>query len=231
MACQHFAGYEFDSTTAELRRAGEIVPLHPDAARVLTQLLTHPGEIVTADDAGLSKQKFESAIKRLQSALGGDCIETIPDTGTRLIAPLARSGLPRLQIVLRTAMLLVCITTMIITARMLWQGNPDPVRIAVLEPAHDQSPAMDSVASTLSAELVKDFNSTLPGRVSASASAPQAQYEVRTEVHRNTVDALLIRSSDHSQIAAWRHDFPAGLPPSDKLAREIVRQFGSYLLR
>jgi TolB-like protein/DNA-binding winged helix-turn-helix (wHTH) protein/Tfp pilus assembly protein PilF len=99
-----FDAFEFELTTLELRRQGRRVRLAPQPARVLTALVTRPGELVTREELKPAvwtegtfvefDQGLTFCIKRLRAALMDDArdprfIETIPKRGYRFIAPVS----------------------------------------------------------------------------------------------------------------------------------------------
>ena len=96
-----FGEFELDVRTGELRRAGSVLRLQPQPAKVLTILVSRAGEIVTRDE--LSQQVWGSdtyvdfehglnfAIRQIRSALQDNAessryLETIPKRGYRFIA-------------------------------------------------------------------------------------------------------------------------------------------------
>jgi len=99
-----FGEFELDRSTGELRRGGQRVALQDLPFRVLEQLVTHPGEVVSREaliahlwpgqtfidtDVGLN-----TAVRKLRAVLGDDSdspcyIETLPRRGYRLLVPVA----------------------------------------------------------------------------------------------------------------------------------------------
>jgi DNA-binding winged helix-turn-helix (wHTH) protein len=97
-----FGAFTLDARSGELRRDGNVVPLPPQPARLLTALARRPGELVTREelrhevwndgtfvdfDRGLN-----FCVLQVRTALGDDAkkpafIETVPKRGYRFIAP------------------------------------------------------------------------------------------------------------------------------------------------
>jgi DNA-binding winged helix-turn-helix (wHTH) protein/TolB-like protein len=103
---RRFGLFEFDVRTGELRREGQLVKLSPQPAKVLTLLLSQPGEVVLRDD--LRKKlwgdetfvDFERGLNfcvlQVRTALGDSSdnprfVQTVPRRGYRFIAPVADS--------------------------------------------------------------------------------------------------------------------------------------------
>jgi len=104
-----FGEFELDLATGELRRDGQRVALQDLPFRVLAQLVTHPGEVVSREaliaqlwpgqtfidtDVGLN-----TAVRKLRAVLGDDSdapryIETLPRRGYRLLVPVAVAAEP-----------------------------------------------------------------------------------------------------------------------------------------
>jgi DNA-binding winged helix-turn-helix (wHTH) protein/Tfp pilus assembly protein PilF len=97
-----FGLHELDAHALELRRAGTVVHIQPQALRVLVALLERPGEVVPrdrmrrllwGDDTFVSfDRSLNFCMSRLRRALGDDArhprfVETIPGQGYRFIAP------------------------------------------------------------------------------------------------------------------------------------------------
>jgi TolB-like protein/DNA-binding winged helix-turn-helix (wHTH) protein/Tfp pilus assembly protein PilF len=99
-----FGEFELDLASGELRRGGQRLALQDLPFRVLGQLVTHPGEVVSREaltahlwpgqtfidtDVGLN-----TAVRKLRAVLGDDSdapryIETLPRRGYRLLVPVA----------------------------------------------------------------------------------------------------------------------------------------------
>src|SRR6185503_14710479 len=75
-----FGVFEFDEATPELRKSGRVVALRPQPLRILGQLLTRPGEVISreelkqalwSDDTFVDfDQGLNHAIRELRAALG-----------------------------------------------------------------------------------------------------------------------------------------------------------------
>ncbi len=96
-----FGPFEFDATTRELRRDGEIVKLQSQPAQVLAVLIEHSGEVVTrdalrqaiwGDDTFVDFDKgLNFAIAQVRTALGDSAdaptyIRTFPKRGYQFVA-------------------------------------------------------------------------------------------------------------------------------------------------
>jgi DNA-binding winged helix-turn-helix (wHTH) protein/TolB-like protein len=102
-----FGPYEFQPDTGELRRAGRVVRLEPQPARVLALLLARPGELVTreeirrelwGDDVHVEVDRgIAYALNQVRTALGDSAseprwVETLPRRGYRFVAPVDGEG-------------------------------------------------------------------------------------------------------------------------------------------
>jgi Tol biopolymer transport system component/DNA-binding winged helix-turn-helix (wHTH) protein len=100
-----FGVYELDAQSGELRRAGTLIKLRDQPARILLLLLEHAGRMVTreqlrerlwpSDTFVDFDHSLNSAVMKLREALGDSAdkplyIETIPRKGYRFIAPVSR---------------------------------------------------------------------------------------------------------------------------------------------
>src|SRR5919108_3951136 len=101
----HFGAFDLDLNTGELHKLGHAVHLRPQAAKVLTVLAAHGGEIVTREQLSQEvwgKETFVDferglnlCIREVRAALSDDAetpryIETLPKRGYRFIAPIER---------------------------------------------------------------------------------------------------------------------------------------------
>src|SRR5262245_22263316 len=93
-----FDQFEFDTRTGELRKNEQKIRLQDQPAKLLTLLVTHPGELITRVDIQKSlwnddefvefEHAINTAIKKVREALGDDpaaprLIETLPRKGYR----------------------------------------------------------------------------------------------------------------------------------------------------
>ena len=107
-----FGVFEVDAQREELRRAGVPQRLRDQSFRILHELLTHAGELVTREDLRKAlwpadtyvdfDHSLNSAVMRLREALDDTAdkplyIETIPKRGYRFVAPLALVADPALR--------------------------------------------------------------------------------------------------------------------------------------
>jgi TolB-like protein/DNA-binding winged helix-turn-helix (wHTH) protein/Flp pilus assembly protein TadD len=98
-----FDCFEFDLSSGELRREGTPLKLQPQPAKVLSLLVSRPGEVITraelAEEVWGSEtfvdfeQGLNFAIRQIRTVLGDDAdqprfLETVPKRGYRFIAPL-----------------------------------------------------------------------------------------------------------------------------------------------
>jgi DNA-binding winged helix-turn-helix (wHTH) protein/tetratricopeptide (TPR) repeat protein len=101
-AVLRFASFELDPKSGELRKEGDLVPLRPQASRVLAVLATRSGEMVTRDEIRHEiwsedtfvdfDQSLNFCIRQIRDALGDDAsapqyIETLPRRGYRFLVP------------------------------------------------------------------------------------------------------------------------------------------------
>ena len=103
-----FGPYELDPRTAELRRAGEPVPLQLQPARILQLLVERAGELVSREEIRARvwpdrvvdyEQGLNYAIRQIRSALGDDAdapvyVETLPRRGYRFAVRVERISEP-----------------------------------------------------------------------------------------------------------------------------------------
>jgi DNA-binding winged helix-turn-helix (wHTH) protein/TolB-like protein len=97
--------FEFDARSLELWKEGRLLRLRPQAARLLGELLEHPGEVVLREDIRQAlwpgdtfvdfEQGVNHCVTQLRAALGDTAesprfIQTLPRRGYRFIAPVAR---------------------------------------------------------------------------------------------------------------------------------------------
>lgn len=98
-----FGEFEFDTASSELRKSGRMVPLRPQACRVLAVLAGRAGELVTRDnlrDEIWGRDRFVDfehglnlCIRQIRAALGDDAdapryVQTLPRRGYRFVAAL-----------------------------------------------------------------------------------------------------------------------------------------------
>jgi DNA-binding winged helix-turn-helix (wHTH) protein len=99
-----FGAFELDVRSGELRKSGVRVALQEQPFKILTRLLTRPGDLVTREQLRQElwpsetfvdfEHGLNAAIKRLRDALGDSAesprfIETVPRRGYRFIASVA----------------------------------------------------------------------------------------------------------------------------------------------
>jgi DNA-binding winged helix-turn-helix (wHTH) protein len=151
-------GAEFDSTTGEIRRAGHVVRLEPQPARVLAALAARAGELVTHDEVRravwgeTTHVKIHDAlhycIRQIRAALGDGgrqprYIETIPRRGYRMraeaIAPAARPSRVSASVPRRWA-LRVALAALVATSVVAWDRGPNnhhQIAVKVVKTLHD----------------------------------------------------------------------------------------------
>jgi TolB-like protein/Tfp pilus assembly protein PilF len=103
----HFGDFEFDDQTFQLRRAGVLLRLQQQPARVLAFLLSHRGSLVTREQIRLAiwgedtfvdfEQGLNFCIRQIRLALNDQAekplyIETLPRLGYRFVAPIEKPG-------------------------------------------------------------------------------------------------------------------------------------------
>ena len=104
-----FGAFELDLESGELRKAGALIHLPPQPAKVLALLASHPGQIITREEIRQQiwgtetfiafDQGLNHCIKQIRTALGDDAeaaryIQTLPRRGYRFIAPVERAPEP-----------------------------------------------------------------------------------------------------------------------------------------
>ena len=186
-----FGVFEFDSATGELWRAGRVVRLAPQPARLLAALTARPGELVSRDelraalwsdgtyadfDAGIA-----TCVNQIRAALGDEAanprfVETLPRRGYRFIAPLrsaAEGGAvtpadpPNRR---RGSLVVAAVATglllAIVAAWTAVKGPPGMPRVAVLpiETAADQ-PGLAAPAALFTETLTGDLSRASRERV------------------------------------------------------------------
>jgi DNA-binding winged helix-turn-helix (wHTH) protein len=100
-----FGRFEFDATSGELRRAGTLVRLRQQPARVLALLLSRPDALVSRDELRAAlwssdtfvdfDQGLNYCVKEIRAAIGDNAdapyfVETLPRRGYRWIGPVER---------------------------------------------------------------------------------------------------------------------------------------------
>lgn len=105
----HFADFEFDEQTLQLRRAGTVLRLQQQPARVLAFLLNHRGSLVTREQIRLAiwgedtfvdfDQGLNFCIRQIRMFLNDQAdkplyVETLPRLGYRFVAQIERRGEP-----------------------------------------------------------------------------------------------------------------------------------------
>src|SRR5947208_6984766 len=94
----HFAEFEFDESSRELRANGVTVELESKPLEVLYQLLLHAGEVVTKEEllesvwpgVTVVEGSLATAVSKLRKVFGEDgppVVVTVPRTGYRLGVP------------------------------------------------------------------------------------------------------------------------------------------------
>ena len=195
-----FSGFELDLQSGELRRDGAPLKLQPQPAKVLTLLVSRPGEVVGRDELAEKVWGAETfvdferglnfAIRQIRTALGDDAdhpryLETIPKRGYRFIAalepattPPATAGTagPRFP---TGSWVVLAIVALAVTAFLVWShvasSAPDrPIVLAVL-PFDDLSPqSEDYLVDSLTEEMIAQLTRVSPGlKVIARTSAMQ----------------------------------------------------------
>jgi DNA-binding winged helix-turn-helix (wHTH) protein len=103
LPCLRFGVFELDAGASTLRRSGHVVPLRPQALRLLALLAERRGELVTREDARAAiwgpeaavdvEQGLNDCIKEIRAALRDSArtpvyVETLPRRGYRFVAPI-----------------------------------------------------------------------------------------------------------------------------------------------
>ncbi len=135
-----FGPFQLDLGAAELRHNGTTIKLPEQPFQILTELVNHPGEVVTreelrqrlwrADTFVDFDHSLNAAVKRLREALDDSAekplyIETIPRHGYRLIVPLeAREAVPAARGVLRNRVIwsfAAIVALFAVAAGLIWR--------------------------------------------------------------------------------------------------------------
>src|SRR4051812_38498495 len=103
----HFASFELDVRSRELRKGSHRVRLQEQPFEILRLMLERPGDVVTREELAKRlwpegtfvdfEHSLNAAVKRLRAALGDDAdnpkfVETLPRRGYRFIASLGGGG-------------------------------------------------------------------------------------------------------------------------------------------
>src|ERR1700737_335842 len=101
-----FGAFELSVKTGELRKAGALISLPPQPAKVLFLLASHQGELISREDIRQQvwgentfvdfDRGLNFAIMKIRAALGDNAdtpryVETLPRRGYRFVAPVDRS--------------------------------------------------------------------------------------------------------------------------------------------
>jgi DNA-binding winged helix-turn-helix (wHTH) protein len=108
-----FGTFQLDTGAGQLLKNGRVVRLKPQPLRLLQQLLSRPGELVTRDEIrdllwGTDtfvdfEQGMNTAVRQIREALGDDAetpifVETVPKRGYRFIAPVDAGAPPPMPV-------------------------------------------------------------------------------------------------------------------------------------
>ncbi|HUO87313.1 MAG TPA: winged helix-turn-helix domain-containing protein [Thermoanaerobaculia bacterium] len=149
-----FDTFELDPRTGELRRHGELLPLQPQPAAVLSLLVLRAGDLVTRGEIQQAiwpdrtvdyEQGLNYAIRQIRSVTGDDAekprlIETLPRRGYRFVAPVeqvepvgpAGAGRRLIPPLVLVVLLLVAVAASVIILRQA-PAEPMPANPAARE--------------------------------------------------------------------------------------------------
>jgi TolB-like protein/DNA-binding winged helix-turn-helix (wHTH) protein/Flp pilus assembly protein TadD len=197
-----FSEFELDLASGELQRAGALVHLQPQPAKLLHLLASHPGQLVSREQLRQElwgsdtfvdfDQGLNFCIKQIRTALGDDAekprfIETIPRRGYRFIATLTPPGTvaPRSGRVWLAALAVLLVLAG--GAYLGWrrwrpqQRGPARVLLAVL-PFENLSgdPQQTYLSDGLTEQLITDLARLQPSRLGVIARTSTMHYRGRS---------------------------------------------------
>jgi eukaryotic-like serine/threonine-protein kinase len=201
-----FAGFELDPRSGELRSKGDLVPLRPQAVRVLTVLATRSGEVVTREEIRQqiwSKDTFVDfdqglnfCIRQIRESLGDNAeapqyIETLPRRGYRFLMPVESADAGRAAAVTRL---------IVLPFRM-----PQPET----QTAFLTESLPEAVASSLSGlESLVVRSSVFAARFGGEAPDPK---KIATEADVDVVlTGTLLRAGEKLRVSTQLTEVPAG---------------------
>lgn len=156
-----FGLFAFNASNGELRREGALVRLQAQPARVLSLLISHPGEIVSREtlrEAIWGQETFVDferglnvCIAQIRAALGDDStspryVRTVPRQGYQFIAPVESLSRPApaeipppvakrrfpLQIIAASTAGLVIVTLAVMFASGFWHPSPQKQELPIV---------------------------------------------------------------------------------------------------
>jgi len=239
-ACQfRFGPFDLNSTTLELRKAGELIRIPPQSLRVLCLLVHRAGEVVSrseiqrqvwTDDTHVEFELgLNYCVNRLRAGLGDSAakprfIETVPRCGYRFIAPVQSVALARLM-------------------------------LAVLPLDNlSRDPAQEYLSAGLTEEIITELGRLRPDRLGVIArysaaickrsGRPLAEIAAQLGVgyvlegslrragQRVRVSVQLIRVSDQTHLWAETYECPCGdaLTMQAQLGRRVAESLAIELL-
>jgi DNA-binding winged helix-turn-helix (wHTH) protein/Flp pilus assembly protein TadD len=200
-----FAGFELDPANHVLRQQGTPVKLAPQPFKLLTVLVSRPGELVTREELcravwpGDVTVDFEhglnSCIRQIRTALGDDAetariIETVPRVGYRLKVPVTPAGATRVP-VRRAAMAASVALAVVLLA--WWAGRREVARIE---------------SARLAGELNAQAHAALAGHTAAGTTVARQLFERSIAIDPGSAEA-------HAGIARSYFQIPSSLPGLD----------------
>ncbi len=202
-----FASFELDPRSGELRKKGDLVPLRPQALRVLTVLAARSGEVVTRDEIRQQiwsedtfvdfDQGLNFCIRQIRESLGDDAeapqyIETLPRRGYRFLIPVESTGKGRAA---------VAVTRLIVLPFRMPQAEPETRFLTESLP--------EAVASSLSGlESLVVRSSVFAARFAGEALDPN---RIAAEADVDVVlTGTLLRSGEKLRVTTQLTEVPAG---------------------
>lgn len=186
-----FGPFEFDPSTRELRREGELVRLQAQPSQVLAALLAQPGEVVSRDAlrqavwGAATHGDFESGlnfcIAQIRSALGDSAddpvyIRTVPKRGYQFIGAVAiPAAASKPSALTRRALVPVLgVGALAAAGWFTWsRTRARPIRIAVARFQNQSGdPTLDRFSEGLSDAVTAELTTAAPGVLDVIGNAP-----------------------------------------------------------
>jgi len=201
-----FAGFELNPRSGELRKKGDLVPLRPQALKVLTVLAARSGEVVTRDEIRQQiwsedtfvdfDQGLNFCIRQIRESLGDDAeapqfIETLPRRGYRFLIPVESAGVGGTP----------SVTRLIVLPFRMPQAEPETGFLTESLP--------EAVASSLSGlESLVVRSSVFAARFAGEALDPK---RIATEADVDVVlTGTLLRGGEKLRVSTQLTEVPAG---------------------
>lgn len=211
-----FGDFELSSPPSRLTRDGESVHLRPQVMRALTELVEHPGEIVTREHLRQTiwrdvehvevERGIKTVIRELRRALGDDpknprYIETIRGVGYRFVAPeqVVKESLVRLarrpkrpKVRIWVAAVGVIVALGLLVGLNILLSSDRPTLLTPVLRSAVESPQLTSVSERLSDELASELLTRYPNDIDlVHVLAPPGEISMSPRVASFAVDGHL----------------------------------------